>query len=255
MATRAGVSQAVFPEGGLSHDGAMREVKPGFLDYMLRDYHLENDREIVFIPVGINYDRVIEDRSLLRHLDQNAEKRNAGFIIKTSLHFIYKQLMLSRRDRWRRFGYASVNFGEPLSVKEWCRDNGIQFPDLKPQPRFEQVGRLANILMQRIANVIPVLPIPLLANVVLEHRQDWESALTLKSYAVAKIEQLRQQGAPIRISVEACEGVLSNALKTMHARKMLEEKEGLLRAATDADDVLNFYANSIKSPYHALSAE
>ncbi|MEN8802567.1 MAG: 1-acyl-sn-glycerol-3-phosphate acyltransferase, partial [Thiogranum sp.] len=61
MATRAGVCQAVFPEGGLSRDGVMRAAKLGFLDYMLRDYHPERDREIVFIPVGINYDRVIED--------------------------------------------------------------------------------------------------------------------------------------------------------------------------------------------------
>ncbi|HED18400.1 MAG TPA: glycerol-3-phosphate acyltransferase, partial [Gammaproteobacteria bacterium] len=80
MATRAGVSQAVFLEGGLSRDGAMREPKLGFLDYMLRDYHPENDREIVFVPVGINYDRVVEDRSLLRRLDRDAEKRSTGFV-------------------------------------------------------------------------------------------------------------------------------------------------------------------------------
>ena len=36
MATRAGVSQAVFPEGGLTRDGAMREPKLGFLGYRLR---------------------------------------------------------------------------------------------------------------------------------------------------------------------------------------------------------------------------
>jgi len=245
MATRAGVCQAVFPEGGLTRDGATREAKLGFLDYMLRDYHPESDREIVFVPVGINYDRVIEDRSLLRKLDGDAEKRSTGFVIKTSLRFLFKQLRLSRRDRWRRFGYASVNFGKPLSAREWCRDRGVEFAHLEQEARFMQVGRLANALMERIADVIPVLPVPLLASVVLEHRNNWESALAIKTCALEKIEQLREQGAPIRIAAGACEGVLSNALITLCARRMLEQRDGLLRAAADAEDVLTYYANSI----------
>lgn len=245
MATRAGVCQAVFPEGGLTRDGATRDAKLGFLDYMLRDYHPESDREIVFVPVGINYDRVIEDRSLLRTLDRKAEKRSTGFVIKTSLRFLFKQLRLSRRDRWRRFGYASVNFGEPLSVKDWCHDGGVEFARLEQEARFVEVGRLANELMERISDVVPVLPVPLLASVVLEHRNDWESALAIKTYALEKIDQLREQGAPIRIAAGACEGVLSNALTTLCARKMLEQHNGLLRAAPDAGDILTYYANSI----------
>lgn len=245
MATRAGVCQAVFPEGGLTRDGAMREPKLGFLDYMLRDHRPESDREIVFIPVGINYDRVVEDRSLVRRLDQDVEKRSAGFVVKTTASFIFKQLMLSRRERWRRFGYASVNFGEPLSVKDWCNSKGVEFSRLEQEPRFEEVGRLANTLMERIADVVPVLPVPLLASVVLEHRDDWESALAIKTYALEKIEQLSRQGAPIRIASCACEGVLSNALKTLCARNMLEQRDGLLRAAPDAEEILTYYANSI----------
>ncbi len=246
MATRAGVSQAVFPEGGLSRDGAMRDPKLGFLDYMLRDYHPESDREIVFVPVGINYDRVIEDRSLLRRLDRDAERRSAGFVIRTTVSFVFKQLMLSRRDRWRRFGYASVNFGEPLSVQAWCRDTGVEFARLAQQPRFEAVSQLADALMERVASVVPVLPVPLLASIALESRDNWESALTLKARAVERIEQLRERGAPIRISPGACESVLSNALNTLRARKMLEQRsDGLLRATPAASDILNYYANSI----------
>ena len=105
MATRAGVCQAVFPEGSLTKDGALREPRLGFMDYMLRDYHPDIDKDIIFIPVGINYDRVLEDRSLLRNLNSKASKRSAWFVIKTTLVFLHKTLMLSRKNRWRRFGY------------------------------------------------------------------------------------------------------------------------------------------------------
>ncbi len=66
MATAAGVPQAVYPEGGLSRDGLLRAPKLGILDYMLRSFDPHHgERDLVFIPVGINYDRVLEDRTLL----------------------------------------------------------------------------------------------------------------------------------------------------------------------------------------------
>ncbi len=36
MATEAGVAQAMYPEGGLSRDGRLREPKLGLFDYMLK---------------------------------------------------------------------------------------------------------------------------------------------------------------------------------------------------------------------------
>ena len=145
MSTRAGVCQAVFLEGGLTRDGKLREPRLGFLDYMLRDYHPHTDRDIIFIPVGINYDRVIEDRSLIRKLDSQAEKRSHWFVVKTTFGFIFKNLMLSRKNRWRRFGYASVNFGEPVSAKAYCESHDVDFSALPSESRFDQVGKLSAV--------------------------------------------------------------------------------------------------------------
>ncbi|MGH8699538.1 MAG: 1-acyl-sn-glycerol-3-phosphate acyltransferase, partial [Burkholderiales bacterium] len=74
MATEAGVTQAVYPEGGLSRDGRMREPKLGAIDYMLRGFRPDGDRDLVFIPLGINYDRVLEDRTLLAELGPGARR-------------------------------------------------------------------------------------------------------------------------------------------------------------------------------------
>jgi hypothetical protein len=38
MASEAGVTQAVFPEGGLTVDGKLRAPKFGLLDYMLKTF-------------------------------------------------------------------------------------------------------------------------------------------------------------------------------------------------------------------------
>jgi len=83
FATAGGMAQAVFPEGGLTRDGRLRTPKLGLIKYMVSEFDPEGDRDLVFVPVGINYDRVLEDRSLVRTLDPNAVRRTRGFIFST----------------------------------------------------------------------------------------------------------------------------------------------------------------------------
>jgi len=54
MATEGGVPQAMYPEGGLTTDGLLRPPKLGLLDYMLKTFNANGERDLVFIPVGIN---------------------------------------------------------------------------------------------------------------------------------------------------------------------------------------------------------
>ncbi len=78
MATEGGVTQAVYPEGGLSRDGRLRPPKLGLLDYMLRSFDPAGPRDLVFIPVGINYDRMLEDRTLLLERGEPGRSGRSG---------------------------------------------------------------------------------------------------------------------------------------------------------------------------------
>lgn len=245
LATRAGVCQAVFLEGGLTRDGKLREPKQGFLDYMLRDYHSDIDPDVVFVPVGINYDRVVEDVSLTRKLDPAASKRSRWFVLKTTLKFAFKMLLMSRRKRWLRFGYASVNFGKPISMRQYSEREKIEFSQLDQSSRIDQVGKLSHRLMKEIANVVPVLPVALMSQLVLQHQTKWLSALELKTLALTRIEQLLTKGAPIKLAANASEGILSAALTMLVGRGFIESRDNLIRANPDALNLLRYYANSI----------
>jgi len=245
MSTRAGVCQAVFLEGGLSRDGALREPRLGFLDYMLRDYHSDTDRDITFIPVGINYDRVIEDRSLVRKLDPEVEKRSNWFVLKTTIRFLSKTLLLSRKMRLRRFGYASVNFGNPVSARAICEQSNIEFIHLEQEPRFECVAKLADKLMGEVRKAIPITPVALVAEIILANKAVWKSELELKAQALKRIELLRGQGAPIRISSNTTENILSGALDIIEGRGWLDMHDNLYKAKEDSLVMLKYYANSI----------
>ena len=245
ISTRAGVCQAVFLEGGLTKDGTLRKPRLGFLDYILRDYHPHSDKDIVFIPVGINYDRVIEDRSLIRRLDKSAEKRSAWFVIKTTVAFIFKNALLSRKNRWRRFGYASVNFGEPVSAKQYCETNHVDFSALETEDRFVRVESLAQSIMNNISQVVPVVPVTLMSEVLMNNAARWKSELELKLLCSERIAQLETAGAPIDISHSALESVLGSALDALIGRGLVEEKDNLYRMKESETDIVNYYANSI----------
>lgn len=245
LATRAGVCQAVFPEGGLTRDGNMREAKLGFLDYMVRDYHPEIDRNVVFVPVGINYDRVIEDKSLVCRLDKSATKRSRWYVTKTIVQFFVKTLLKDRKTRWRRFGYASVNFGKPIFAQEFIQSAQKDITKMPTEERFKFVEGMAASIMQSIKEVVPVLPVPLMSAIVLESQDQWSSELELKSKAVERIHQLKEKGAPIDISNTACERVLSAALDMLAGRGFVQIENNLYREDKASISLLEYYANSI----------
>jgi glycerol-3-phosphate O-acyltransferase len=245
MATKEGVCQAVFIEGGLSRDGCLRPPKLGLLDYMLRGFQPDNDRDVVFIPVGINYDRTIEDRSLLRELDPETEKRSGWFVFKTTAGFILHNLSLMIQNKWHRFGFACVNFGPHISARKYCMEKGINFGSMSREVRFPEVEKLSHKLLDSIKTIIPVLPVPLVATVLLENRSRWISEFDLKARIYNLMEELKSKGVTVNVPDKNSESVIDNTINMLRIRKMFIESDGLIRADTGMIDVLSYYANSI----------
>jgi len=96
MAAEGGVPQAIFPEGGLSRDGALSKPKLGLLGYIIRGANQQQARDIVFVPVGINYDRVLEDRTLTRTGKKSSSRISLGI---KSLQYLLNNLWLAVTGR------------------------------------------------------------------------------------------------------------------------------------------------------------
>ena len=245
MATREGVCQAVFPEGGLSRDGCMQAPKLGIFDYMLRNFEPDRDRDIVFIPVGINYDRTLEDRSLLRELDPEAPQRSKWFAVKTTFRFILRSLTLMMISRWQRFGYACVNFGPKISVRDYCNDAGVDISKMARDLRFSEIKKLADALMGEVRNVIPVLPISLVACVMKDCGEQGLSAFEVESRVKRLIEDLQAAGAPVYVDMQSQVESVLNALSMLTLRRLVVESNGIYKAVAEEVDLLSYYANSI----------
>jgi glycerol-3-phosphate O-acyltransferase len=249
MATEAGVAQAMYPEGGLSRDGRLREPKLGLFDYMLKSFDPKTDHDIVFVPVALNYDRVLEDRTLLRSLEKEAPRRSAWFAARTMLGFWFRQLGLLLRGRWFRFGYACVNFGGLISARDWlavhAAPSGGDLRGLDKEQRFEAVGRLAHDVMAEIARLVPVLPVSLIATVLLEADRPLDE-LELKVRASDLMAHFEGRGAKLYLPRGDRDYAFHVGLRMLALRHLIEEsQEGLFAATPTERPVLAYYANAI----------
>ena len=248
MAVAAGVPQAVYPEGGLSTDGKLRPPRLGLLDYMLKDFDPKAGRDLVFIPVGINYDRVLEDRTLLRKLDPAAPRRGLLYAAARTAAFAAANLWLMVTGRWFRFGYACVNFGRPVSMRDYVARQGMDFRDLDDAARHLAVERVAGGLMESIARIIPVLPVSLVATVFLRSRDARLSELELKSAAYDLIQRLEKRGAHLYVPRGDHDYAIGVGLRMLLLRRIVVAEEDLYRSNPDELALLAYYANAIGPP-------
>jgi len=244
-ATEAGVAQAIYPEGGLSRDGRMRAPKLGALDYMVRGFDPEGGRDLVFVPLGINYDRVLEDRTLLAALDPGARKPGALRAAATTLGFVWRQTILVIRSQWQSFGYACVNFGAPISMREYVGSRNFDFRRLAKDERYARVGEFAGELMSAIARLTPVLPVPLVATVFVQSPDEALSGIEIKSRVEALAERLEAAGGHVYVPKRDRDFAVTAGLQMLKLRRLLDESDGIYTAQPSELHVLRYYANSI----------
>ena len=246
MATSSGVTQAVYPEGGLSRDGRLRRPKLGLLDYILRAFDPRGERDLVFIPVGINYDRTLEDRTLLLDLDRERRKPGMARTIASSIAFAARNAWQMVTGRWHRFGYACVNFGTPVSMRAYCAANGLDFRGMEKDARFAAVERLGTELMGAVGEVIPVVPVPLVAMVFARAGGAAISELELKARVHELIGELEMAGARVYIPRSDLDYGITVGLRMLTLRHLVrQDADGLYAAAPAEAQVLRYYANSI----------
>ncbi|SIN78897.1 1-acyl-sn-glycerol-3-phosphate acyltransferase [Vannielia litorea] len=222
VATRARVTQAMFPEGRLSLTGAPGEPRLGLLAYITEA--AQDGTEVIFVPTALNYDRVLEDRVLI------AAQGGGGFPtrIRVVIRWLLRQLVLRVRGLTHHLGYAAVSFGDPLSLASFPGDT-------------EALGRE---LMDRIEAVMPVLPVPLLAALLLEAEGPLDRA-TLERRWNARLRLL--EGADIVLHVPRGNPAyaLENALRILRERQLLAETPEGIAAAPDEAPLFRFYAASV----------
>ncbi len=172
LITKQGVTQAMFPEGGLSRDGRLRPAKLGLLDHMGRAKADPTfTKPLVFVPVGINFDRVLEDEVLVRETlagDHPLRRRTPAQKARRLLSLFGRGLVsvptnIARfaAKRIKKHGVCAIHFGAPISFDDWLKSNPGFLREEDRRARQEILRPFGDELMARIGRSIPVTPVPL----------------------------------------------------------------------------------------------
>ena len=253
LITRNGVTQGIFPEGGLTTDGALRPAKIGLLDYIVRT--LDDPaftRDIWFVPVGINYDRVLEDRTLIRERIVNARQAPRLAQAGTVLWYLLGNCARLLTGRLKRYGRVAVTFGTPTSAREWLATQPAGTLALPKEERLPRIQLLADQMMARIGAVVPVTPVPLGAAALLS----FGTSAVRHADLLERIDDLRDRLA------EANAKLVREELPIAEVWERAERMFVLRRCVARQGDtwiilprqrpLLEYYANSIR---HLVPAE
>ncbi|WP_293572795.1 1-acyl-sn-glycerol-3-phosphate acyltransferase [Phaeobacter sp.] len=241
LATQNGVTQAIFPEGGLSLTGALQDPKVGLIKYIVDGYLAtdrtdELQRDVVFVPVAVNYDRVLEDQILTQAAGEGQRKFRPRISV-IALRFFY-QVWLWITGRYRGVGQAAVSFGTPLSLQSILAGT---------EDEADDPTELGLELMARIGEAVPILPAPMVALLLDELTVGGDTPITvaqLEERVSAKLADLPTQhglSADDRLSEMITQGV-----DRLKARGIITQDDRGLHVAPDQRILLAYYANSIR---------
>ncbi|PWB34559.1 glycerol-3-phosphate 1-O-acyltransferase [Pseudomonas sp. SDI] len=169
-----------FVEGGRSRTGRMLQPKTGMLAITLRSYLRSSRTPIVFVPVYIGYERVLEGRTYLGEL-RGASKK------KESIFDIFKVIGALKQ----RFGQVAVNFGEPIRLGQFLdqqqpgwreQEHGAQY---RPAWLNETTSRLGEKVAQHLNEAAAINPVNLVALALLS-----TTRLALDERALARVLNL-----------------------------------------------------------------
>ncbi|RBW50623.1 glycerol-3-phosphate 1-O-acyltransferase PlsB [Marinobacter sp. F3R11] len=161
MFTR-GYSVEYFVEGGRSRTGRMLQPRPGMLSMTVRSFLRDHRKPIVFVPVYIGYEKVMEGRSYLGELrGKKKQKESVLGLAKTA------------RKLNNSFGRVSVNFGEAIHLSDVLDDVHSSWRDeaydsaCRPPWLNDTVSELALRVASNINASVAVNPIGMIATVLL----------------------------------------------------------------------------------------
>jgi glycerol-3-phosphate O-acyltransferase len=246
LITRNGVTQGIFPEGGLSRDGKLRPPKLGLLDYICRTLtDPAFDRDIWFVPVALNYDRVLEDRSLIRELIHEGDRPGRLAQLGTVLSYLVSNTARLLTGRLKRYGRVAVNFGTPQSLRAWLTTAPQDVLSLPKEARLPELERLAREMLTRIGAIVPVTPVPLAAAALLSFGQ----TVVQKDALLERMDQLRDRltdvnGKVVRGGARIAE-VWDRAWRMLRMRRLVVADGDTLVVLPRGRPLLEFYANSI----------
>jgi glycerol-3-phosphate O-acyltransferase len=222
-----------FIEGGRSRNGKVTSPKTGFLSILLHAYRGGSCDDLIFVPVSIVYDRIMEEKYYLREI-AGARKEKENFW----------QILRARRLLKRKYGKIYLRFAHPISLKEYLAQKG---PSIKNTP-----ASLALHIVNSINSVTLVTPLSLVATAILaNHRRGFHLSELTETVDIL-VKFLQAYDVPLAATFADQSNFVNETLSVLIGLKIVDflgdeqgEEETFYYVDEDKKMELEYYKNSI----------
>ncbi len=232
-----------FIEGGRSRTGKMILPKLGLLSILLNAYKNGACEDMIFAPIFIGYDRVLEESSYLHEIE-GKEKQPESLI----------QIIKARKFLQTRYGRIYIQFHEPISLKELLLQYGTPIEDMPSKELNIFCRNLGHRIINAINRVSVVTPHALVAAAVMNCSKKSFSFDHLLSHVETYMSYLssqkaRQADTLLLDHVHTVEHVLDTYVRRKFIERVTKDKgaklkDALLKVNENRRPNLEYYKNN-----------
>ncbi|MBU0992660.1 MAG: 1-acyl-sn-glycerol-3-phosphate acyltransferase [Proteobacteria bacterium] len=207
-----GFNMEFYIEGGRSRTGKVLSPKFGMLSILLNAFKENICQDLIFAPIFIGYDRVMEESSYL-HEVEGGEKAAESI----------KQMIKARKFITKRYGKIYINFHEPLSYNNYCAQKGVNPKDLSKDEQTDLLRELGYKFIDSINKSSIVTPHAVVASAMLNCSKISFTYKKLQDYTQTYMDYLVSQNSNLAdtLLIEP-ERALKLALMNYVQRKFIE---------------------------------
>ncbi len=221
-----------FPEGGRSRTGKLLPPKIGLLSTILEAYPNIRWEDMIFVPIYIGYDRVLEEKAYIHELEGGK---------KTPENF-WNMLKVGKFLK-KKYGKIYLNFNEPLSLKTYLAQSGREKQTLAENPKNVSL-ELGRRMIGAINQVTVVTPHAVMASAILNCSQKRFYASQLFHVVDTYMSYLLSQGANLSDTLIIDRtSAFQHVLETFVQNKMVEKSTTEFSTASQANPLFKISDN------------
>jgi glycerol-3-phosphate O-acyltransferase len=212
MLVQQGFNIEFFIEGGRSRTGKMILPKTGLLTILMDAFRTGACDDLMFVPVYIGYDRLLEESSLLKELEGKRKKQES-----------FGQLIRARKFLKKQHGRVYVQFDEPISLQALASEASCPLQDMDHN-EYQAMGRnLAYRIINAINRISVVTPQALTACAILNYPKQVFTPNDLMAYMEIYLHYLIFQNAHLSENLDDPMHAVEKVLAIYHSRRLVEK--------------------------------
>ncbi|MDR1076207.1 MAG: glycerol-3-phosphate 1-O-acyltransferase PlsB [Xanthomonadaceae bacterium] len=246
-----GYSIEYFVEGGRSRTGRLMQPKGGMISMTIRAFLRQPTRPVLFQPVYIGYEKLMEGRSYLDELSGKPKEKESIWQLITSIPRVLRS----------NYGQVVVNFGETIHLDRMLAEhapewNGEAVPEEeKPTWLSRTTNVLADKIQVNINRAADVNPINLLALALLStpkramSESDLIAQIALNKIVLAELPYSDR----VTVTPHSPEEIIAHAEEIGMLNRVKHPLGDILRVDEENAVLLSYFRNNVLHLFTTLS--